>query len=175
MKLEDVMSKSFQTIKDTATVFDAVKLMLDTKTYGLVVVDEQNQPVGLLSERSLIKRFILRNRRPDEVNVRAVMRRPMPAVPLNYSLPKVAQYLVENGLERTTVTDNGRVVGYITLTDLARYLSRERIWNILLSHRETDFVYFCPKCGKGTLRPVYSSKGEIVVYECSNPSCDYTE
>ena len=175
MKLEDIMTRDYKTVKQDATVFDAVKIMLDNKTYGLVVVDDENKPVGLLSERSLIKRFILRNKRPDEVQVKAVMRRPLPAVPINMSLPKVAEYLVENGLERTTVTDNGRVVGYVTLTDMARYLSREKIWNVLLSHRQTEFTYFCPKCGTGVLRPVYTDRGEIKVYECSNPGCDYTE
>lgn len=169
------MTRDFKTIRQDATVFDAVRLMIENKTYGLVVVDDKDRHVGLLSERSLIKRFILRDRKPSEVQVAAVMRRPMPAVPLNMSLPKVAEYLVANGLERTTVTDNGKVVGYVTLTDMARYLSRERIWDVLISHRETEFTYFCPKCGVGQLRPVYGERGEIKVFECNNPSCDYTE
>ncbi len=175
MKLTDVMSTDFQTVDEDASVFDAVKKMVDSKTFGLIVVNAQGKPVGLLSERSLIKRFILRNRKPDEVPVRKVMRRPLPAVPRGLSIPKVAEYLVTNGLERTTVTDGDSVVGYVTLTDLSRYLSRERIWDVLVSHRTLDFTYFCPKCATGVLAPVYGDKGEIRVYACNNPVCEYTE
>jgi len=175
LKLRDIMSKDFPVISQDATVFDAVKVMNERKAYGIVVVNEEGKPVGLLSERSLIKRFIQRNRKPDEVKVRSVMRRPLPAVPVDMSLSKVADYLVQNGLERTTVTENGNVVGYVTLTDMARYLSRQRIWDVLHAHRETDFTYFCPRCGTGVLKPVYDEHGAIKVYTCSNLQCDYTE
>ena len=175
MKLSEVMSSEFLTIDENASVFDAVRKMVEHKTYGLVVVDSQLRPVGLLSERSLIKRFILRNKRPDEVPVKRVMRRPLPAVPLNISIPRAAEYLVQHGLERTTVTDKDKVVGYVTLTDLSRYLSRDRIWDVLTAHKTEEFVFFCPRCAIGTLQPVYGDRGEIKVFSCSNAACEYTE
>ncbi len=175
LKLSEVMSSNFVTINEDASVFEAVKKMVDNKAYGLVVVDSSDRPVGLLSERSLIKRFILRNKRPDEVQVKKVMRRPLPAVPISVSIQKVAEYLVQHGLERTTVTDKGKVVGYVTLTDLSRYLSRESIWDVLRSHRIEEFTFFCPKCGVGTLQPAFGANGEIKVFSCTNPNCDYTE
>ncbi len=175
MKLEQVMSKSYQTISEDSTVFEAVQLMTKSKVYGIIVTNALGHPVGLLSERSLVKRFILRNRRPDEISVKAVMRRPLPSVPHTLSLPKVAEYLVRNGLERTTVTKAGKVVGYVTLTDMAKYLSRKVIWDILSSHRVSDFTYFCPKCGSGQLKPAYGENGEIKVFSCNNDMCDYQE
>ncbi|MDH2905884.1 MAG: CBS domain-containing protein [Methanomassiliicoccales archaeon] len=175
MKLEDIMSSDYQTISEDATIFEAVQMMTKHKVYGIIVTNADGFPVGLLSERSLIKRFILRNKRPDEVPVKAVMRRPLPSVPHNLSLPKVAEYLVRNGLERTTVTNNGKVVGYVTVSDMAGYLSRKIIWDILSSHRVSDFIYFCPRCGSGQLKPVYGEKGEIKVFSCNNDRCDYQE
>lgn len=175
MKLSDIMSSDYETINENASVFEAVKKMVDGQAFGLVVVDSAQRPVGLLSERSLIKRFILRDMRPHEVSVSKVMRRPVPAVPISMSIPRAAEYLVQHGLERTTVTDGGKVVGYVTLTDMSRYLSRDSIWKILSSHRTEDFTFFCPKCGTGTLKPVIGERGELKVYNCDNPMCDYTE
>jgi CBS domain-containing protein len=175
MKLKDVMSSDLITIGEDESVFAAVKKMLDRKIFGLVVVNSDGVPSGLLSERSLVKRFILRNRRPEEVPVKAVMRRPLPSVPISLPLSRVAEYLVQNGLERTTVTDNGRVVGYVTLTDMARYLSRQKIWDVLKSHRTSEFVYFCPRCGTGHLNPVYGEHGDIKVFSCDNVQCNYQE
>ncbi len=175
MKLEDVMSRDFQTIDEDATIFDAVQLMTRNKLYGIIVTNADGLPVGLLSERSLVKRFILRNKKPDEVPVKAVMRRPLPSVPHTLSLQKVAEYLVRNGLERTTVTNEGKVIGYVTVTDLTGYLSRKIIGNILSSHRTSEFIYFCPKCGSGQLKPVFADSGEIKVFSCNNDRCDYQE
>lgn len=175
MKLSEIVSRNYITISEDSTVFEAVKKMVDNKTYGLVVVDRNGRPAGLLSERSLVKRFILRNLRPDQVQVSRVMRRPLPAVPIKMPVARVAEYLVSNGLERTTVTDHGEVVGYVTLTDMSRYLSRDTIWKVMSSHRTEDFVFFCPKCGTGLLKPVFGEKMEIKVFACDNPSCTYTE
>lgn len=175
MKLEDIMSRDYETINEDATIFEAVQMMTRNKVYGIIVANSEGHPVGLLSERSLVKRFILRNKKPDEVPVKAVMRRPLPSVPHNLSLPKVAEYLVRNGLERTTVTNNGKVVGYVTVTDMAGHLSRNLVGNILSSHRLSEFIYFCPKCGSGQLKPVHGEKGEIKVFSCNNDRCDYQE
>lgn len=175
MKVSEIMSSDYLTIGENASVFDAVRKMVENQAFGLVVVDSMQRPVGLLSERSLIKRFILRDMRPHEVTVSKVMRRPVPAVPITMSIIRAAEYLVQHGLERTTVTDKGKVVGYVTLTDMSRYLSRDSIWKILTSHRSEDFTFFCPKCGTGKLKPVFGERGELKIYNCDNPMCDYTE
>jgi CBS domain-containing protein len=175
LKLKDIMSTELITIEEDESVFAAVKKMLDNKIFGLVVINSEGIPSGLLSERSLVKRFILRNRKPEEVPVKAVMRRPVPSVPISLPLSKVAEYLVQNGLERTTVTDGSKIVGYVTLTDMSRYLSRQKIWDVLKSHRTSDFIYFCPKCGTGHLNPVYGEHGDIKVFSCDNVQCNYQE
>lgn len=175
MKLSEIMSSNYITIREDSTVFEAVRKMVDNKTYGLVVVDQNGRPTGLLSERSLVKRFILRNLRPDEVQVGKVMRRPLPAVPVTMPVTRVAEYLVSNGLERTTVTDHGEVIGYVTLTDMSRYLSRDTIWKVMSSHRTEEFVFFCPRCGTGVLKPVFGENMEIKVFACDNSACTYTE
>ncbi len=175
LKLKDIMSTELITIGEDESVFAAVRKMLDNKIFGLVVINSEGVPSGLLSERSLVKRFILRNRKPEEVPVKVVMRRPVPSVPVSLPLSKVAEYLVQNGLERTTVTDGGKIVGYVTLTDMSRYLSRQKIWDVLKSHRTSDFIYFCPKCGTGHLNPVYGEHGDIKVFSCDNVQCNYQE
>ena len=53
------------TIGEDESVFATVMKMPDNKIFGLVVINSEGVPSGLLSERSLVKRFILRNRKPE--------------------------------------------------------------------------------------------------------------
>lgn len=176
MKVEKIMNRNFKSINENESVFSAVKVMNDNHIYGLIVRDGEGKEVGLLSERSIIKRFIPRNKKPDEVPVKYVMREPIPKINEEADVKDAALYLSSNGLERcAVVNDGGKVVGIVTLTDLSRYLSKESIMDVLFSHRAKDYVHICPKCGIGTLEPVYNEKGEIRVFRCSNPSCFYEE
>ncbi|BAB60477.1 hypothetical protein [Thermoplasma volcanium GSS1] len=174
--MEKIMNTNYRSVNENSSVFDAVKIMNENRLYGLIVKDNEGKDVGLISERSIIKRFIPRNKKPDEVQIKYVMRKPIPKVPSSYDVRDAAAYLSENGLERCAVVDStGKVVGIITLTDLSRYLSRASIVDVLLSHRTKDYKHLCPKCGVGVLVPVYDQKGEIKVFRCSNPACDYEE
>ncbi|MGC8608506.1 MAG: CBS domain-containing protein [Thermoplasmata archaeon] len=176
MKVEKIMNIDFKKINENKTVFDAVKIMVDEHVWGLVVVNDDGRDTGLMSERSIIKRFILRNKKPDEVLVKQVMRKPIPSVRRDMDVMDVAGYLADNGLERCAVMDqDGKVAGIVTVTDISRYLSKESLSRILLSHRTKDYGHICPKCNAGYLEPVYNSKGEITVYRCTNPACDYEE
>ncbi len=176
MKVEKLVDKNFKTINENATVFDAVSEMNKNSLYGLLVVDSSNKYVGLLSERSIIRRFVLRNMRPDQVTVKSVMRRPLPRVSSEDDVKDVAAYLSENGLTRCAVFDSKeKMLGVVTITDLSRYLSAETLHDVLFSHRTKEYRHLCPKCGTGVLRAVYNSKGEITVFQCDNPSCNYVE
>lgn len=176
MKVERIMNRNFKSINENESVFAAVKIMNDNHIYGLIVKDNDGRDVGLLSERSIIKRFVPRNLKPDEVPVKFVMREPIPKISKDSDVRDVALYLSNNGLERCAVVDeSGNVVGIITLTDLSRYLSKESIIDVLFSHRTKDYVHICPRCGIGKLEPIYNEKGEIRVFRCSNPACFYEE
>ncbi|MCW6169071.1 MAG: CBS domain-containing protein [Thermoplasmatales archaeon] len=176
MKVEKLVDRNFKTISEKATIFDAVSEMNKNNLYGLLVVDDLNKYVGLLSERSIIRRFILRNLRPDQVTVKAVMRKPLPRVSSEDDIKDVAAYLSENGLSRCAVFDkNEKLLGVVTVTDLSRYLSSETLHDVLFSHKTKEYEHICPKCKTGVLRPVYNSKGEITVFQCDNPACNYVE
>jgi len=176
MKVGKIVDKNFKTISENATVFDAVSEMNKYNLYGLLVVDSANKYVGLISERSIIRRFVLRNMRPDQVMVRSVMRKPLPRVSSEDDVKDVAAYLSENGLTRCAVFDpNEKMLGVVTVTDLSRYLSVESLHDVLFSHKTKEYQHICPKCHTGVLRPIYNSKGEITVFQCDNPSCNYVE
>ncbi|MFQ5762297.1 MAG: CBS domain-containing protein, partial [Candidatus Bathyarchaeia archaeon] len=60
-KVKEVMTKNPVTVEASATVLDAVKLMNQKGFSGLIVVDK-GKLAGLISERSLLRRFVAMDR-----------------------------------------------------------------------------------------------------------------
>ncbi|BBB96725.1 CBS domain-containing protein [Bradyrhizobium elkanii] len=56
MLATDVMRSSFATIKPTATVLNAVELLLETDQRGLPVIDDAGELVGMVSEGDFLHR-----------------------------------------------------------------------------------------------------------------------
>lgn len=176
MKIGKIVDRKYMSITEDSSVLSAASVMNNNHVYGLIVKDSSGKSVGMISERTLLRRFIARNEPAEKVLVKSVMRRPLPHVKEDMDIKDVAKYLSDNALTRCAVVDNnGKIIGITTITDLARYLSRETIHEVLLSHRNKEFRYICPRCNTGTMEPVYNHKGEISVFKCSEAECDYRE
>jgi len=176
MKVGKVVSRIPMYINENATVLDAVKMMSENKLYGLVVKNDANEPVGLVSERSVILRFVLRDKPARDVQVKTIMRSPIPSVKEEDDVKDVSKFLSDNALTRCGVLDkNKKLVGIITITDLARYLSVQSISDVLVSHRNRKYKYICKVCLEGTMEPVFNGAGEITVFKCSNEKCGHIE
>lgn len=176
MKVGKVVSRPPMYISENASVLDAVKMMSENRLYGLVVKNDAEEPIGIVSERSILLRFVPRDKPAKEVQVKAIMRSPIPTVSEDDDVKDVAKFLSDNALTRCGVLDkDDKLVGIITITDLARYISVQSITDVLVSHRNKKYKYICKVCLKGTMEPVFNGAGEITVFKCSNESCGHTE
>src|SRR4051794_34799425 len=57
MRIKDIMSKTVITVSPTATIAEAINLMIGAKISGLPVVNEAGTLVGILSESDLLRRI----------------------------------------------------------------------------------------------------------------------
>ena len=53
--IKDYMATSLLTLKPTKNIFEAIKFLLDNKISGAPVVDDENQILGLISEKDCLK------------------------------------------------------------------------------------------------------------------------
>jgi CBS domain-containing protein len=174
--VEKILQRNPKTINENSTVFEAVEIMTKNRLYGLLVVNDAGSCVGIISERSIIRRFILRNLPAKDVLVKSVMRNPVPRASPDDDVKDVAEFLASNGLSRCVVFDkDDRVLGIVTITDLSRYLSVESTFNVLFSHKNKEYKMKCKKCLVGFMEPVYNSRNEITVFKCNNKDCNNVE
>jgi CBS domain-containing protein len=54
--ISDMMSKTLETIQEKASVQEAAKKMKENDVSSLVVVDNQNKPQGIVTERDIVRK-----------------------------------------------------------------------------------------------------------------------
>ncbi len=112
------------TIESQLTVADAAKAMSEKDRGCLVVVNDGN-PVGIITERDMIRRVIAKNKNPIATKVVDIMSMPLISTGSETKISDVAKLLQKNGIRRMVVIDNGKIVGMLSATDIVRAVANE--------------------------------------------------
>ncbi|SDX77234.1 CBS domain-containing protein [Halobellus clavatus] len=117
-----VMSSPVQTVTPDTLVEDAAKKMLDEEIGSVVVVDDGHL-VGILTNTDFVR--IVAERRPkDQTPVSEYMSDTAVTTTAQVPIAQVAESMIEHGIHHVPVVDDGgAVIGMVTTTDLASYVS----------------------------------------------------
>ena len=121
LRIEDVMVSDVITVEAGATVRQAVDLMNEHEIGCLIVVDEEEKPVGILTERDLLKRVLAKRKDPVRAKVKDVMSKPLITGTPHMDLEAAARLVFKKKIKKLPVVENGRLVGLVTLTDMVRF------------------------------------------------------
>lgn len=140
---------------------------MNNQRFSGVVVFDGDRAVGMLTDRSLLRKFVGMNKRPDEVKVSEVMA-PLLRIDAGASTKEAALVMIKNQYARIGVFDGEKFLGWVTYTDLARETSKKNMLNALQNRNQPEIDYVCPKCRKAVLTKVANEEGRILRWECSN-------
>jgi signal-transduction protein with cAMP-binding, CBS, and nucleotidyltransferase domain len=100
-------------------VKEAAELM-NLHEIGCVVVVHSEKPVGILTERDMLKRIICGAKESGKAKVIDIMSKPLIAASPDMRAGDAAKLMFERNIKKLPVVENGRLVGLVTLTDLLR-------------------------------------------------------
>jgi len=121
-KVRDVMNRKLISVDVKASVRDAVNRMIE-KDIGSVVVTREGKPVGILTERDVLKKVISTRRGPMDpslIKAEDVMTTPLITIDAEASLGEASMLMVKNNIRRLLVTEDGNIVGIFTNKDLLK-------------------------------------------------------
>lgn len=114
-------SKKPVTCQLDRTVQDAAKNMRDQRVGSIVIVDEKNLPVGIITDRDL-RNKIVTGELPLETNVSEIMSSPVICIPPSIAVADVQIEMIRKGVHHLCVTEDGTVnssvIGVISEHDL---------------------------------------------------------
>jgi len=120
LKIENVMVSDVITVEAEATVRQAVDLMNTHEIGCLIVVDEEEKPVGILTERDLLRRVLANRKDPVRTKVSQVMSKPLVTVTPHMDLEVAVRLMFKKKIKKLPVVEDGQLVGLVTLTDMVR-------------------------------------------------------
>jgi CBS domain-containing protein len=123
INISDMMSKNLENIEEMASVQEAAKKMKEKNVSSLVVVDNQNKPQGIVTERDLVRKACINDIRTSSVNVREIMSSPLITIDSNSSASIAVDMMVQNNVRHLLVVDKknndvSKPIGIITPLDL---------------------------------------------------------
>jgi CBS domain-containing protein len=129
--IKDIMTKEVVTIDVNKTVFDAAELM-SNKGVGCVIVIVQGFPVGIITERDMVKRVLAKRSSIDQ-KVTEVMTKTLITVEPETSLKDAARVMSTNEIRRLPVLKNNKLVGIVVATDFVRNVGKKTTTEEILS------------------------------------------
>ncbi len=120
LKVEDVMVKEVITIDQNSTVKEAAEVM-NKFEIGCLIAVRKGKAMGMITERDLLKRIVAEARDATETKVKDVMSSPLVVIEPSVELEEAIKLMFQMKIKKLPVVDGKRLVGLITLTDIARF------------------------------------------------------
>jgi CBS domain-containing protein len=114
-------SREIYSISPDATVFEAVQLM-DAKNVGALVVMDQEQLVGIISERDYTRKIMLRGKRSRETKVAEIMSTNVFTTHPREGVETCLRLMTDQHIRHLPVLDGEEVVGVISIGDLVKHV-----------------------------------------------------
>jgi CBS domain-containing protein len=117
--VKEIMSKPVYEIDARKTVRDAGKLMRKVRR-GFLVVVKNKKPIGVLSDSDVINEVVAKNKLASKIKVSEIMSKPIVSVSPDEDIITAVNKMKKNNIHRLPVIKNGKAVGVISLSDIAR-------------------------------------------------------
>ena len=121
--IKDIMTKEVTTIGSEKSVFEAAELMSE-KGLGCVIVVIKAFPVGIITERDIVRRIVAKRASLD-VKVTEVMSKTLITVDPDTSLKDPARIMSTNKIRRLPVLKNNKLVGIVVASDFVRNVGKK--------------------------------------------------
>jgi len=130
-KVSDILTRkggNVISIDADTSVLDALRLMSE-KNIGSVIVTENGEYAGLLTERDYARKVILKGKSSDETTVREIMSTGLPRILPNSSIETCMHIMSESNVRYLPVFREDELCGIISINDV--------VTETILSHEAT--------------------------------------
>jgi CBS domain-containing protein len=121
-----IMTEKPETIGLSSSIQQASTKMRDKNVSSLVVVDDYNKPIGIVTERDFVRKvYVNDSSRSGDMLMKDIMSSPLITINTITSVEEAADLMIQNKVRHLLVVDNddtNRPLGIITATDFVAYL-----------------------------------------------------
>jgi CBS domain-containing protein len=115
--VRDVMTKDVRVVRADTTIKEVVAT-INKFNIGSIIVVQADRPVGIITERDILRKIMEPSLAPETLIARHVMTSPVIAINENASIEEAAKLMAKKKVKRLPVMNNEKLVGILTFTDI---------------------------------------------------------
>lgn len=119
--VRDVMSKDVKVVRLDTLVKEVVATM-NKFDIGSIVVVQSTRPVGIITERDILKRIVEPCMAPETLRAREIMTSPVVTISATASIDEAAKIMARKKIKKLLVMDNEKLAGMLTFTDIVTHV-----------------------------------------------------
>ena len=125
MKLGEQFKKDVATALPDASIRKVTHLMRERGVGAVIVIDEKNKPIGIVTDRDVALALAVDEKDPD-TPVREIIPAELITIGEDEGIFNATQYIFGYQVRRLPIVDSsGKLVGIVTMDDLLALLARE--------------------------------------------------
>jgi len=117
--LLDSKGRYIISVKPDVSVLDAIKLMAD-KAIGSLVVMDDDELCGILSERDYARKVIIKGRSSESTRVSEIMTAEVITTSSSQTVVDCMELMTEKRIRHLPVLEDNKVIGMISIGDLVQ-------------------------------------------------------
>ena len=121
------------TIAGDASVFDAIKRMVEANVGALLVTDE-GEIAGIVTERDYLRRVTLEGRTDKETAIREIMSSPLIVATPQMTIDECMSLMTDRRVRHVPVVEGGHVVGIVSIGDVVKFKSSQQSYEVQYLH-----------------------------------------
>lgn len=130
MIAKDIMKTRVITVSPLVPISEAALLMRNEDIGALVVVDNEENPIGIITDRDIIVSAVANSENPEEIPVEDVMTKKPGSKKLivvgeDTDVFDILKILSKNSIRRIPVTRRGKLVGIVSVDDIVVVVATE--------------------------------------------------
>ena len=129
-RLEDFLklnkNRQIWTISKDQSVMQALILMSEKNIGAIIIVDNNDFPIGIFSERDYARKIILKGKSSKDTLLDEVMTKELITVTKDYKIDQCMEIMNEKRIRHLPVLENKKIVGIISIGDVLKIMIKEQ-------------------------------------------------
>ena len=115
--VRDIMSKDVKKVRPDSSLKEVVVTM-NKFDIGSIIVVQGKRPVGIITERDILRRIVQPCLTPETLTARQVMTSPLLTISETASIDEAAKIMAKEKVKKLPVMAKQKLVGIVTFTDI---------------------------------------------------------
>ena len=119
-------NRQIWTISKDQSVMQALILMSEKNIGATIIVDNNDFPIGIFSERDYARKIVLKGKSSKDTLLDEVMTKELITVTRDYKIDQCMEIMNEKRIRHLPVLENKKIVGIISIGDVLKIMIKEQ-------------------------------------------------